>query len=75
MDLMILRRALGILGVIELLAPRRLTDFWMGLAARNGDEVVLRPWVYATVRLEGAVILLWVLTRGRRSRAATGAVR
>lgn len=58
---MLVRLALGALGLVELLWPRRTVDFWMGLATEDGEAVELRPWVYTAARVEGVLILLWVL--------------
>ena len=60
---MLLRIVLLATAVLEVLVPRRLVDFWMNLAAEN--DVELRPWVYTIARLEGVVILLWLLSRRR----------
>jgi hypothetical protein len=62
---MVLRKLLAVVALVELLAPRPFVDFWMRLAATPDSDVELRDWVYTVARLEGAVILLWVLTRGR----------
>lgn len=62
---MLLRTALAALGVAELLRPRTVVDFWMRLAVEEGAETELRPWVYAVARVEGLLILLWVLRRSR----------
>ncbi|NHN64845.1 hypothetical protein G9463_16270 [Haloarcula sp. JP-Z28] len=62
---MAFRLALLVLGVLELLRPRKVVDFWMGLATTNGDEIDLRPWVYSAARVEGALLVLWVLRRSR----------
>ncbi|MBV0902584.1 hypothetical protein [Haloarcula salina] len=62
---MALRLVLLVLGVLELLRPRKVVDFWMGMAATNGDDVDLRPWVYSAARVEGALLVLWALRRGR----------
>jgi len=59
---MFFRTFLALVGFAELLAPRRVVDFWMRLAATS-DDVELRRWVYTAARLEGLVILLWLLTR------------
>lgn len=64
---MLLRIVLLATAVLEVLVPRQLVDFWMNLAAEN--DVELRPWVYTIARVEGVVILLWLLSR-RRGRAA-----
>ncbi|WP_324663668.1 hypothetical protein [Haloarcula sediminis] len=61
---MALRILLVVVGLAELLAPRKVVDFWMGLATTDPD-VELRPWVYTAARLEGVAILLWVLASGR----------
>ena len=61
----LLRLALAALGVAELLWPRRIVDFWMGLAVAGDQEIELRPWVYTAARLEGVLILLWVVARRR----------
>ncbi|MFC4406862.1 hypothetical protein [Haloarchaeobius iranensis] len=60
---MLVRTLLGLLGLAELLAPRRFVDFWMRLATTS-EDVELRRWVYTAARLEGLAILLWLLTRG-----------
>ncbi|WP_135851595.1 hypothetical protein [Halorussus salinus] len=59
---MVVRLALLAIGLLEALYPRRVVDFWMNLAAEEGD-VELRPWVYRVARLEGISIVLWVLAR------------
>ena len=64
---MVVRLALLAIGLLEALYPRRVVDFWMNLAAEEGD-VQLRPWVYRVARLEGVVIVLWVLARRGRAR-------
>lgn len=60
---MLARLALGAFGVVEALWPRRTVDFWMGVAVEDPTTVELRPWVYAVARIEGLLILLWVLAR------------
>ena len=64
---MLFRIALLALGLVELVWPRQLVDFWMEVAAKNGDTVELRPWVYTVARVEGVVLVLWALSRGRGS--------
>ena len=61
---MVVRLTLLALGVLEAVYPHRVVDFWMNLAAADGD-VELRPWVYRMARLEGVLIVLWALARGR----------
>jgi len=64
---------LSLLGVVELLFPRRLVDFWMLLLVEDGEDVTVRPWAYSLVRLEGIVILLWAARRRRRKQDARAA--
>ena len=63
---MVFRTLLLAVGLIELLVPRQMVDFWMKLAAADGD-VELKPWVYTVARIEGALIVLWALRRSRGS--------
>jgi hypothetical protein len=60
---MLLRAGLLALGLVELLRPKRVVDFWMNLATTGDVEV--RRWVYAAARLEGLCLVLWAVTRGR----------
>ncbi|WP_424016932.1 hypothetical protein ACOZ4N_13735 [Halorientalis pallida] len=60
---MALQLPLALLGLAELLAPRKVVDFWMDLAVTDDSEVELRPWVYTAARIEGILILLWVVSR------------
>lgn len=60
---MLLRALLALVGAVEVLRPRPLVDFWMDLVATDDSEVELRPWVYTAARIEGVLILLWVLRR------------
>jgi hypothetical protein len=60
---MLLRLTLLAVGVLELLAPRRFVDFWMDQAVADDEPVELRPWVYTAARLEGLVIVAWILAR------------
>jgi hypothetical protein len=55
---------LGVIGLAELLAPRRVVDLWFDLAT-TGDGSEPRPWVYTAARLEGLLVLLWLLSRRR----------
>lgn len=63
---MVLRLALGLLGIAEVVWPRRTVDFWMNLAAKGDEAVELESWVYTVARLEGILILLWVFAAARR---------
>jgi hypothetical protein len=67
---MLLRIAAFVLGLLELLRPRGVVDFWMGLA--TDDDGSLRPWVYTAARIEGAFLVLWALRRSRADRSADG---
>lgn len=60
---MVLKPLLLGIGVVEALLPRRMVDFWMGRAAAGDRDVELRPWVYTAARIEGIVIVLWVLSK------------
>lgn len=64
---MLLRSVLFVLGIVELLAPRQFVDFWMAVAATDDSDVELRPWVYTAARIEGLLVLLWVVRRTRES--------
>ncbi|MCY4730836.1 hypothetical protein KY092_09730 [Natronomonas gomsonensis] len=59
---MAFRLLLALLGLLEVAFPKPLVDFWMNLATED-DDVELRPWVYTAARIEGALILLYVLWR------------
>ncbi|WP_178915915.1 hypothetical protein [Natronomonas gomsonensis] len=61
---MALRLLLAFLGLLEVAFPKPLVDFWMNLATED-DDVELRPWVYTAARIEGVLILLYVLWRRR----------
>ncbi len=60
---MVLRALALTLGLLELVAPRAVVNFWMGLA--SDDDVELKPWVYTVARVEGLLFVAWALTRGR----------
>jgi hypothetical protein len=66
---MALRLLLLVVGLVELLAPQKVVDFWMNVATESGDAE-LKPWVYTVARVEGALIVLWVLSRGRSAKRA-----
>jgi hypothetical protein len=61
-----LRTLLAVLGLLEVAFPKPLVDFWMNLATED-DDVELRPWVYTAARIEGVLILLYVLLGWRNS--------
>ncbi|MFC4359878.1 hypothetical protein ACFO0N_18180 [Halobium salinum] len=64
---MVLGLALALLALAELFAPKRVVEFWLRVAVSNPDTVEVRPWLYALARLEGVVILLWLVRRRRGS--------
>ncbi|MFC5972154.1 hypothetical protein ACFPYI_12510 [Halomarina salina] len=55
-------------GLVGVLFPRKMVDFWMGYAVEDGEDVEIKPWVYTVARIEGVVIVLWALRRRRRRR-------
>lgn len=67
---MVFKALLLAVGLLEVLKPRELVDFWMGVAAKGDQEVELHGWVYTVARLEGVVILLWTLSRVLRRSSA-----
>lgn len=67
---MVVSLLLGILGLLEVLAPKWVVDFWFDLAT-EGDGSELRPWVYTATRIEGVLILLWLASRKRRASTET----
>ncbi|QDX41513.1 hypothetical protein [Salarchaeum sp. JOR-1] len=64
---MLLRVLALLVGVFELVVPRRFVDVWMDVAATDGQDVELESWVYVAARLEGVVLVAWALAglRGR----------
>lgn len=60
---MIVRSVVFIIGVLEVLLPRRVVDFWMDRAVTDPENVEVRPWVYTVARLEGVVLVAWALYR------------
>jgi hypothetical protein len=65
---MLLRIAALILGLLELVRPRQVVDFWMNLAT-DEEDVSLRPWVYTAARIEGVFLVLWAVRRSRSGRS------
>lgn len=62
---MILRTIVGIIGVLEVIAPGRVIRSLLGLCCRDADEIELRSWVVAAVRLEGLLLVGLVLWQSR----------
>jgi hypothetical protein len=68
---MLLRLVALVVGLFELLAPRKTVDFWFALATTDEGDAELRPWVYTAARVEGALLLLWALrSRGSGDESA-----
>ena len=59
------RLPVAIIGLVEVLAPRQIANFWVARCCRNPEEVALRPWVVHAIRLEGLMLLAWVVWRSR----------
>lgn len=62
---MLLRSIVAVIGLLELVVPRRFARFWVRLACKNPEDVELRPWVTRTIRLEGVLLLAWVAWTSR----------
>ena len=60
-----MRTLLALLGLVELISPKRLIEFGERLAFENPDEATLRPWILPVARLEGIGWMLVVLRGGR----------
>ncbi len=65
---MFLRFVALAVGLLELVAPHTLVDFWVSLATTDESDADLRSWVYTAARVEGALLVLWAL----RSRGPDG---
>ena len=55
---MILRIALAVFGLVELLVPRKLVRWMMAVTTSGDAEYEFKPWVYKLARLEGVAFLL-----------------
>ena len=62
---MIGRALLAVFGFVELLFPKRLVDAMMELATTDESEFELRSWVYTVARIEGLILIILALWRGR----------
>lgn len=62
---MILRTIVGVIGVLEVVAPRRVVSSLLGLCCRDADEIEVRSWVVTAVRLEGLLLVGLVLWQSR----------
>ena len=61
--------AIGLIGAVAAVAPRRYLDFGLSLAYENGDELAVRPWVLPATRAFGLLAALSAL-RALRGRGA-----
>ncbi|SIR11305.1 hypothetical protein SAMN05421858_1472 [Haladaptatus litoreus] len=68
---MLIRLLLLAFGVFEFLFPRRVVDWGMKHSLQNGSDIEVKPWVYTVARIEGLVITLWALRRGKKKRGAS----
>ncbi|SDD11158.1 hypothetical protein [Natrinema hispanicum] len=55
---MMFRIVLAVFGVIELLFPRQVIDFMMGVTTTAETTYEFKSWVYKLARLEGLVFVL-----------------
>lgn len=62
---MIVRALLAVFGLIEFLFPKRLVDAMMEVATTDESACELRSWVYTVARIEGLIIVVFALWRGR----------
>lgn len=60
-----IRIPITILAIIQIIAPRRFNRFWIGLVSPDAEEIELRSGVPTLTRVEGLVLLGWVLWRSR----------
>lgn len=55
----------AIVGLIELLAPKQVANFWLATCCKNSEEIELRSWIGTAVRIEGLMLLGWALWDSR----------
>lgn len=60
-----IRVPIAIVALVEILAPRRFTRFFLRMASPEADDIRLRWWVAPLARIEGLMLLVWVLWRSR----------
>jgi len=66
---MIVRALLAVFGLVETLFPKRLVDAMMELATTDESEFELRSWVYTVARIEGLIMIILALWRGRSAQS------
>ncbi|GGJ15492.1 hypothetical protein GCM10008995_26660 [Halobellus salinus] len=62
---MLIRIVLATLGVLELLFPRRLTDYVMNVTTVGEATYEYKSWVYSIARIEGLVFILAAIRLGK----------
>lgn len=62
---MLPRIALVAIALLEVLMPKRVAQFTLGLFVENPEDIELRSWVTTGVRLEGLLLLGFVLWKSR----------
>ncbi|WP_058367006.1 hypothetical protein [Haloparvum sedimenti] len=67
-----LRLLIGLLGVVELAAPRAVVRGATRVAYRESGDAEPRDWVYTAARIEGAVLTTLALVGLYRSATAAG---
>lgn len=60
-----IRIPIAIVALIEIIAPRRLNRAFLGVFTPDAQDVELRWWVTPLTRLEGLVLLGWVVWQTR----------
>ncbi len=53
--------ALGLIGLVEVLAPKTVVRAFTKLAYRNADDAEPRDWFHVVARIEGAILVLVAL--------------
>lgn len=56
-----LRAVLTVIGILELLFPRKLVEVGTRMAYESPEEFEIKSWVIPVVRVEGLVFLFFVL--------------
>lgn len=61
------RIALAIIALVEIIMPQKVARFCLGIFCENPEDIELRRWVTAGIRLEGLMILGFILWQSRES--------
>ena len=61
------RIALAVIALIEIIMPEKVARTFFALFCENPEEIELRRWVTAGIRLEGLMILGFVIWQSRQS--------